>query len=93
LGELGAHLEPGGLLVFHMHLKGTWADDQAAVREVFAHTRSARRTGSLVIFASHEPFADPDELSLRARAVDIDKGWSISLADQVADLQRRADSP
>ncbi len=88
LRTLGDRLTEGGVLVFHMHMRGKWSDDFKAIREAFPHTLRVKRGGSVVIFASRTPFPDQAELESRAVALDNEKGWPRPLAELVPDFKR-----
>lgn len=88
LRTLGDRLTEGGVLVFHMHTRGKWTEDFAAIREAFPHTLRVKRGGSVVIFASRTPFPDKAELERRAVALDSEKGWPRPMAELVPDFLR-----
>ena len=87
VNTLGERLNDGGVLVFHMHTRGKWNDDYAAIREAFPHTTRVVRRGSTVIFASRSPFADKAGLAKQAEAPDEQHGWAPPMADIIRDLR------
>ncbi len=90
LEDLRAHLNAGGAAVFNLHFRSGYAEQAAAIAEVFGRRYIVKVKGStqrhIIAFAESSPPLGAEELAKRAAILDRDGRFGVDFAALVAQI-------